>query len=176
MPYLFRVSNGQTFAPVAITILFDQITHEPDGFPSGRTTLQGNLFQLFDHEHTLFIDQFLPTRDGGLANAQLLFIQTGIGRVDELVGSACFRNGTLQHHASRPFVIFGVHTSRIDSQCRVVIIRSSRHDVYPGAVVAVARMAGDDGTIGRGLLADHDTGTTLRIQHRKRLLCEDGHT
>ena len=68
VPYFVRIGNGKTFAPVAITIFLDQVAHQTDGFACGSTTLQGNLGQFFDHEHTFLVDQLFPAGDRCFSN------------------------------------------------------------------------------------------------------------
>ena len=163
VPYLLGVGNGEALATVGIAILFDELAHQSDGLSGRGATLQGNAFQLFNHEHALGILQLLAAADGGLADAQLPLVDAGVGGVEEGIGVTRLRNLSLDRHARLVGHELGVHTAVVDGCHRVALVGGGGYHVDPRAIPAVARMAGDDRSVGAGFLAHHDAGAALRI-------------
>lgn len=166
MPDLFRIGDRQALAPIAITVLLDELPHQADGVARCRAALQDDHLQLLDHEHAFLVHQLFPAGDGGLADTQLLLVEAGIGGVQELVSRAYLWNSAFQGHLRAVVRVLGMHAAGENLQGRVALVGRGGDNLHPGTIITVTSMTGDHGSVGRSLFADHDTGTTLRIVHR----------
>lgn len=165
-PHFVRVGDGQAFAGITVTVFFHQFTHQADGVAGCRTTLQDDLFQFFDHEHTVLVYQLFPSGNRGFTDTQLLFVQTRVRGIQELIGGACLGNIPFQFHICQVIRIFGVHPSVVDGNGCVAVVGGCRDDFHPGAVVSVTGVARHDRTVRRRFFADHNTCTALRCIDR----------
>ncbi len=96
MPDLFWVGDGDAFSPIAIPVLLDELTGKLDSLSGGGASLQHQSLDLLYHEHPLRIIQLSFASDRRLAYGQLLFVHTGIGRVEKRVGFLHLRDLSLQ--------------------------------------------------------------------------------
>ena len=166
MPDLFRVGDCQALAPIAITVSLDELPHQADGVARCRAALENDHLQLLDHEHAFLVHQLFPAGDGGLADTQLLLVEARISGVQELVSRAYLWNSAFQGHLRAVVRVLGMHAAGENLQGRVALVGRGGNDIHPSTIITVTSMTGDHGSVGRGLLADHDAGTALRVVHR----------
>ncbi|OAV74981.1 hypothetical protein Barb7_01456 [Bacteroidales bacterium Barb7] len=167
MPHFFRVGYGQAFAAVGVSVFRNQFAHKADGGTGGGATFKRQPLQLFNHKHSLPVNQLLAPRDGCFADAQLLFVETGIGRVQEAVSGADLGDFALQNAVAAVGDKLRVHQSVVNPVHRILFILAGRHNFHPCAVIAVAGVAGDDGAVGGGFFPDHDTRTAFGVVRRQ---------
>ncbi len=162
-PHLFRVGDREALAGIGVAEFLDQIAHIPDSLARRGAVLQGERLKLFDIEHAVGIHELLAAADRGLAHAQLLLVEAGVGGVDEIEGLAALGHGAFELHLVGAAGEIGMHPALIHVGRRIVAQIRAFHDIYPCAVVAVAGMAGDHRTVGRGLAAHHQARAAARL-------------
>ena len=131
-PHLVLVGNGEAFSAVAIAILFHKVAHQADGLTGGRAALQGYSLQFLYQEQSFLVLQLLTASDGGLADAQLFLVETGICRVEIAVGVGYLWYAPPDMHLRAVGGALRVHPAIVDiHSCsfRVVI---GGHHLHPG--------------------------------------------
>ena len=96
LPHFVGIGHREAFTPVGIAVFLGHLPHQADGVAGVVAVLEREAAEFFDPEHAVAVDQVAVAVVRGLADGQLPFIHTRIGRVDKAVGL-----GLGRHDAAR---------------------------------------------------------------------------